>query len=92
MYALPMSGADELQPTLPMDLPEPIRRERRRRRSRRVVRSHAAERTHTLLQRPVVQRCGLCGRRQPVLGDATVCEQCGGMIFRESDDEQQAMS
>jgi hypothetical protein len=34
------------------------------------------------MQQPVIERCARCGYRQTVLGDAAVCDGCGGMVFR----------
>ena len=82
--------ADEPQPNLPMKVPEPVERPRKRRTPRRrSARSRRGERTLTLMQSPVVERCALCGFRQTVLADAAVCEGCGGMVFRRrpEDDE-----
>jgi hypothetical protein len=79
---------DELQPSLPIEIPEPVARTRRPRRSRRrSTSSRRGEQTLTLLQQPVVERCAMCGQRQTVLGDAAVCEGCGGMVFRGSDEQ-----
>ncbi|MEA3401425.1 MAG: hypothetical protein U9R79_09330 [Armatimonadota bacterium] len=78
--------SDDDQPRLPMDLPEPVPRPRRRR-SRR-VRSRRGEQSLALLQPPVLQRCGRCGRRQTVLGDAAVCRHCGALIFRDDENLQ----
>lgn len=73
---------DDEQPRLPMDLPEPVARPRRRR-GKRVVRDDRGDGTLPLLRVPVIQRCGLCGRRQTVLGDVAVCSHCGSLIFRD---------
>ena len=79
---------DEPQPNLPMEIPEPVERRRRRRASgRSTPRSRRGEQTPTLLQTPVVERCAMCGHRQTVLGDAAVCDSCGGVVFREEEDE-----
>lgn len=76
--------ADDDQPQLPLDLPEPVKRRRKRRRPRASSsRSRRGERTLTLLQTPVLQRCALCGNRQTVLGEVAICDRCGGMIFRD---------
>jgi hypothetical protein len=69
-----------------MEIPEPVERERSQRRSRRASpKSRRGEKTLTLLQEPVRERCAMCGHRQTVLGDAAVCEECGGMVFRGND-------
>ncbi len=74
----------ESQPRLPMEVPDPVERPRGRRRRRRTPpKSRRGEKTLTLLQEPVRERCALCGHRQTVLGEAAVCEGCGGMIFRD---------
>jgi len=78
---------DRLQPRLPIDLPEPVERPRRRRRTGPSARSQRGKQTLTLMQEPVMQRCALCGSRQTVLGDAAVCQQCNGLIFREEKDD-----
>lgn len=74
---------DDEQPRLPLDLPEPVRRPRRPRQRRFKVPRSEAERT--LMPVPIIQRCGLCGRRQTVLGDAAVCRHCGGLILRDDE-------
>ncbi|MGC9319610.1 MAG: hypothetical protein ACP5KN_16385, partial [Armatimonadota bacterium] len=66
--------------------PEPVRRPRRRR--SRQASSRRAGQTLALLQTPVLQRCGRCGRRETVLGDAVVCRHCGGLIFRDDENLQ----
>ncbi|MBD3293551.1 MAG: hypothetical protein GF393_11550 [Armatimonadia bacterium] len=72
------------QPSLPMEIPEPVKRTRKRRSSRRnTPSSRRGEQTLTLLQQPVVERCAMCGHKQTVFGDAAVCDSCGGMVFRE---------
>lgn len=79
---------DEPQPNLPMAIPDPVERKRRRRKSSRSApRSRRGEQTLTLLQQPVVERCAMCGHRQTVVGDAAVCDECGGMVFREAEEE-----
>jgi hypothetical protein len=82
---------DDPQPKLPMDLTETAERVRRRRRRsrRRLPRSRRGEQTPTLMQSPVIERCARCGHRQTVMGDAAVCDGCGGMVFRctAEDDE-----
>lgn len=80
---------DEPQPNLPMEVPEPTERPRRRRRPRRRPRSRRGERTLTLMQSPVIERCARCGFHQTVLGDAAVCQGCGGMVFRLSPEEDE---
>jgi len=81
--------ADDSQPSLPMEVPEPVERGRRRRRfSRTLPRSRRGEQTLNLMQTPVLERCALCGHRQTVLGDAAVCAGCGAMIFRPSPDDE----
>ncbi|MGM0492292.1 MAG: hypothetical protein ACQER1_05080 [Armatimonadota bacterium] len=73
----------EAQPKLPMEIPEPVERTRRRRSvSRTSPPSRRGEQTLTLLQQPVVERCAMCGHRQTVPGDAAICDGCGGMVFR----------
>ena len=68
-----------------MEIPEPVERTRKPRSSRRrTPSSRRGEQTLTLLQQPVVERCAMCGHKQTVVGDAAVCEGCGGMVFRES--------
>lgn len=82
--------SDDAQRKLPMEVPEPVERRRRRRRLlRRLPRSRRGERTLTLMQTPVIERCARCGFRQTVLGDAAVCEDCGGMIFRPRPEDEQ---
>ena len=79
---------DQSQPKLPMELPEPVQRRLRRRRSPRGrVRSRRGERTLTLMQIPEMERCARCGFRQTVLGDVAICEDCGGMVFRGGEEE-----
>ncbi|MGI5819639.1 MAG: hypothetical protein ACOX9R_16260 [Armatimonadota bacterium] len=78
--------ADRTQLNLPMEIPEPVERGRRRRNSiRSAPTSRRGEQTLTLLQEPVTERCALCGHRQTVPGEAAVCANCGGMIFRGGD-------
>ncbi len=74
----------DVQPTLPMDIPEPVERPHRRRSAARAGPvSRRGEQTLTLLQQPVVERCARCGHRQTVPGDAAICDGCGGMVFRD---------
>ncbi len=80
--------SDESQPNLPMQVPEPVERPRRRRRPRRRPHSRRGERTLTLMQSPVVERCARCGYHQTVLADAAVCESCGGMVFRSGEEDE----
>ncbi|GEM_PF-6232250 len=76
------------QPNLPMELPEPVhRRLKRRKLCRGRIRSRRGERTLTLMQTPVMERCARCGNRQTVLGDVAICEDCGGMVFRGGQEE-----
>jgi len=83
-----MSARTQLN--LPMEIPEPVERRRRRRSStRRSPSSRRGEQTLTLLQEPVVERCAMCGHRQMVPGDAAICDECGGMIFRETEEDEQ---
>ncbi len=82
-----MMPDEDDQLRLPMDLPERVPARRRRgRRDRGFPRRPAKPRA--LMQPPVVQRCGMCGRRQTVLGDAVVCRHCGSLIFRDDEDLQ----
>lgn len=82
--------ADESQPNLPMEVPEPVERRRRRRSVPRTPPpSRRGEQSLTLMQTPVLERCALCGHRQTVLGDAAVCGGCGAMIFRASPDDEE---
>ncbi len=74
--------SDDDQPRLPMELPDRVPRRRRGRRSQHAF-PRRSEPARTLMQVPIIQRCGLCGRRQTVLGDAIVCRHCGGLIFRD---------
>ncbi len=78
----------EEQPRLPINLPEPVARKRRRRGVLRAVRSRRSEQARTLMQVPVLQQCGICGRRQTVLGEAVVCAHCGSLILRDDGEEQ----
>ena len=75
------------QPRLPIDLPEraPARRGPRRR-ARGFPRTSSEPRA--LMQPPVVQRCGMCGHSETVLGDAVLCRGCGSLILRGNDDEE----
>ena len=75
------------QPRLPIDLPERVPARRSRRRRERGFPRRPAE-PRALMQSPVVQRCGMCGRRETVLGDAVVCRGCGSLILRGNDDEE----
>lgn len=80
--------ADEPQPNLPMEIPEPVKRGRKRRSSAHTSpSSRRGEQTPTLLQQPVVERCAMCGHGQTVVGAAAVCDECGGMVFREAEEE-----
>ena len=38
-----------------------------------------------LMQPPVAARCGFCGARLTVMGDAALCPQCGGIVGRPGD-------
>lgn len=80
--------ADDQQPQLPLDLPERAKRGRRRRPRPPAPRSRRSEKTLTLLQIPVLERCAMCGNRQTVFGEAALCDRCGAMIFRRDDEDQ----
>lgn len=80
-----MSGDD--QPRLPMDLPESAPRRRGRGRRRR-LRPQLQAQPPALMQPPVQQRCGRCGRMETVLGDAVVCASCGSLVLRRDEDEE----
>jgi len=70
-------------PDLPLDLPPPKKRTRRRR-PRQAVRAHKREPTQLALFRaPDVQKCGFCGATVTVLGDAAACSECGGIVSRD---------
>lgn len=78
---------DEEQPRLPLDLPDPVKARRSRRSRPSGPRSRRGEKTLTLLQTPMLERCALCGCRQTVLGEAAICDRCGALIFRREDDD-----
>lgn len=75
------------QPRLPIELPEraPRRRGRGRRRASGFPRRSDPP---ALMQPPVRQRCGRCGRMETVLGDAVICGGCGSLILRGDEGEE----
>jgi hypothetical protein len=69
-------------PDLPLELPPPGKRKRRRR-PQRAVRTRKREPTQlALLRAPDVQTCGFCGATVTVLRDAATCPECGGIVSR----------
>jgi ribosomal protein S27E len=77
-----MRADKDRQGRLPMELPEATRR---RRRGRRSVRRERKRERPALMQAPVVQACGFCGHRQTVFEDASICENCGGILLRDDE-------
>jgi hypothetical protein len=62
----------------------------RKRRPRGAARKRAAAKTRPreaqerpLLTAPVVRRCGLCGAKLTILGQAAKCPHCGGIVGRQ---------
>lgn len=41
----------------------------------------------SLVQTPVVQRCGFCGASQTLMGETHVCSECGGILLRREDED-----
>ena len=80
--------SDDAQPRLPLDLPDPVARGRRRRKLRSAPRSRRGEKTLTLVQTPMLERCARCGNRQTVFGQAAICDRCTGVIFRSDHEEE----
>ncbi|NPV46624.1 MAG: hypothetical protein HPY69_06685 [Armatimonadetes bacterium] len=61
---------------------------RRRKAGRRAqTRRRQAVANLPLTESPVLQRCGLCGLQQTVLGETAVCPGCGGIIVRQDSSE-----
>jgi len=59
---------------------------RKRRRQAKPARPKAAAKpvpTQALVESPWLQRCGFCGHGQTVLGESTLCDDCGGIIIRD---------
>lgn len=77
-----MRGDEDEQGKLPMDLPDPERRRRRRKPGRK---PRPAEEPQALMEAPVIQTCGFCGNRQTLLGEAGICEECGGILVRDDE-------
>lgn len=71
------------------DFPADDQPRRRRRRAVRRVQSRRrqAATNLSLTESPVLQRCGLCGLQQTVLGETAVCPGCGGIIVRQDPSE-----
>ena len=65
---------------------------RQRRRSRRRLRSarRASAETLPLAEAPVVQTCGRCGLAQTLLAETALCANCGAIIVRKAQGEDEA--
>ena len=80
--ALPKVGK---QLELELAVADPEVRRRRTRRVRRAVRE-ARARQPSLIEAPVTERCGFCGRLTTLHGRAAACEGCGSVVMRRREE------
>ena len=72
---------------LPLDLPPPQKRKRRRHPKRSIRHVPRQPTQMAMFQAPDVVKCGFCGATVTVLAEVATCPECGGIVSRPERDD-----